>query len=148
MCQDWYLTLRSSITDSNIIALGIPNGEVYKALNKLLAAKFFKEKIDVTNIANENILDVGSVEDIISLLNTIVNTVTYDEFPINSETAVQNYVKMYMLGAKQSVFSEVHQAKGRVDLIVETNKRRIVFEFNLLRTKLNLKLNLQKPSSR
>ncbi len=121
---------------------------MYKALNKLLAAKFFKEKIDVTNIANENILDVGSVEDIISLLNTIVNTVTYDEFPINSETAVQNYVKMYMLGAKQSVFSEVHQAKGRVDLIVETNKRRIVFEFNLLRTKLNLKLNLQKPSSR
>lgn len=121
---------------------------MYKALNKLLAAKFFKEKIDVTNIANENILDVGSVEDIISLLNTIVNTVTYDEFPINPETAVQNYVKMYMLGAKQSVFSEVHLAKGRVDLIVETNKRRIVFEFNLLRTKLNLKLNLQKPSSR
>lgn len=44
MCQAGYLTLRSSITDSNIIALGIPNGEVYKALNKLLAAKFFKEK--------------------------------------------------------------------------------------------------------
>ena len=142
MCQTGYLTLRSSITDSNIIALGIPNGEVYKALNKLLAAKFFKEKIDVTNIANENILDVGSVEDIISLLNTIVNTVTYDEYPINSEAAVQNYVKMYLLGAKQTVFSEVHQAKGRVDLIVETNKRRIVFEFKFAQneTQSNVKL--------
>ena len=142
MCQTGYLTLRSSITDSNIIALGIPNGEVYKALNKLLAAKFFKEKIDVTNIANENILDVGSVEDIISLLNTIVNTVTYDEYPINSEAAVQNYVKMYLLGAKQSVFSEVHQAKGRVDLIVETNKRRIVFEFKFAQNETQSKAKL------
>ena len=38
MCQTGYLTLRSSLNDSNIIALGIPNGEIYKALNKLLAA--------------------------------------------------------------------------------------------------------------
>ena len=106
MCQTGYLTLRSSLNDSNIIALGIPNGEVYKALNKLLAAKFFKEKIDVTNDANENILDVGSVEDIISLLNTMVNTVTYDVYPLNSESAVQNYVKAYLLGAKQNVLRQ------------------------------------------
>ncbi len=142
MCQTGYLTLRSSITDSNIIALGIPNGEVYKALNKLLAAKFFKEKIDVTNVDNENILDVGSVEDIISLLNTIVNTVTYDEYPISSEATVQNYVKMYMLGAKQTVLSEVHQAKGRVDLIIETNKRRIVFEFKFAQNEAQSKAKL------
>ena len=88
MCQTGYLTLRSSLNDSNIIALGIPNGEIYKALNKLLAAKFFKGTIDVTNDANENILDVGSVEDIISLLNTMVNTVTYDAYPLNSESSV------------------------------------------------------------
>ena len=129
MCQTVYLTLRSSLNDSNIIALGIPNGEIYKALNKLLAAKFFKGTIDVTNDANENILDVGSVEDIISLLNTMVNTVTYDAYPLNSESSVQNYVKAYLLGAKQNVFSEIHQAKGRADLMIETNKRRIVIEF-------------------
>ena len=129
MSQTGYLTLRSSLNDSNIIALGIPNGEIYKALNKLLAAKFFKGTIDVTNDANENILDVGSVEDIISLLNTMVNTVTYDAYPLNSESSVQNYVKAYLLGAKQNVFSEIHQAKGRADLMIETNKRRIVIEF-------------------
>ena len=129
MSQTGYLTLRSSLNDSNIIALGIPNGEIYKALNKLLAAKFFKGTIDVTNDANENILDVGSVEDIISLLNNMVNTVTYDAYPLNSESSVQNYVKAYLLGAKQNVFSEIHQAKGRADLMIETNKRRIVIEF-------------------
>ena len=142
MCQTGYLTLRSSLNDSNIIALGIPNGEIYKALNKLLAAKFFKGKIDVTNDANENILDVGSVEDIISLLNTMVNTVTYDTYPLNSESAVQNYVKAYLLGAKQNVSSEVHHAKGRADLMIETNKRRIVIEFKYANNETEAKAKL------
>ena len=142
MCQTGYLTLRSSLNDSNIIALGIPNGEIYKALNKLLAAKFFKGTIDVTNDANENILDVGSVEDIISLLNTMVNTVTYDAYPLNSESAVQNYVKAYLLGAKQNVFSEIHQAKGRADLMIETNKRRIVIEFKYAKDETEAKAKL------
>ena len=142
MCQTGYLTLRSSLNDSNIIALGIPNGELYKALNKLLAAKFFKGTIDVTNDANENILDVGSVEDIISLLNTMVNTVTYDAYPLNSESSVQNYVKAYLLGAKQNVFSEIHQAKGRADLVIETNKRRIVIEFKYAKDETEAKAKL------
>ena len=142
MCQTGYLTLRSSLNDSNIIALGIPNGEIYKALNKLLAAKFFKGTIDVTNDANENILDVGSVEDIISLLNTMVNTVSYDAYPLNSESSVQNYVKAYLLGAKQNVSSEVHQAKGRADLMIETNKRRIVFEFKYAKNDTEAKAKL------
>ena len=142
MCQTGYLTLRSSLNDSNIIALGIPNGEIYKALNKLLAAKFFKGTIDVTNDANENILDVGSVEDIISLLNNMVNTVTYDAYPLNSELSVQNYVKAYLLGAKQNVFSEIHQAKGRADLMIETNKRRIVIEFKYAKDETEAKAKL------
>ena len=142
MCQTGYLTLRSSLNDSNIIALGIPNGELYKALNKLLAAKFFKGTIDVTNDANENILDVGYVEDIISLLNTMVNTVTYDAYPLNSESSVQNYVKAYLLGAKQNVFSEIHQAKGRADLMIETNKRRIVIEFKYAKDETEAKAKL------
>ena len=143
MCQTGYLTLRSSLNDSNIIALGIPNGEIYKALNKLLAAKFFKGTIDVTNDANENILDVGSVENIISLLNTMVNTVSYDAYPLNSESSVQNYVKAYLLGAKQNVSSEVHQAKGRADLMIENNKRRIVIEVKYAKdeTETRKKLN-------
>ena len=142
MSQTGYLTLRSSLNDSNIIALGIPNGEIYKALNKLLAAKFFKGTIDVTNDANENILDVGSVEDIISLLNNMVNTVTYDAYPLNSESSVQNYVKAYLLGAKQNVFSEIHQAKGRADLVIETNKRRIVIEFKYAQNETEAKAKL------
>ena len=142
MCQTGYLTLRSSLTESSDVFLGIPNGELYKALNKLLATKFFKGNISVSNANGENILNVGTVEDVISLLNTMVNTVTYDAYPLNSESAVQNYVKAYLLGAKQNVFSEVHQAKGRADLMIETNKRRIVIEFKYAQNETEAKAKL------
>ena len=142
MCQTGYLTLRSSLTESSDVFLGIPNGELYKALNKLLATKFFKGNISVSNANGENILNVGSVEDIISLLNTMVNTVTYDVYPLNSESAVQNYVKAYLLGAKQNVFSEIHQAKGRAYLTIETNKRIIVIEFKYAKDETEAKTKL------
>ena len=142
MCQTGYLTLRSSLTESSDVFLGIPNGELYKALNKLLATKFFKGNISVSNANGENILNVGTVEDVISLLNTMVNTVTYDAYPLNSESSVQNYVKAYLLGAKQNVFSEVHQAKGRADLMIETNKRRIVIEFKYVQNETEAKAKL------
>ena len=142
MCQTGYLTLRSSLTESSDVFLGIPNGELYKALNKLLATKFFKGNISVSNANGENILNVGTVEDVISLLNTMVNTVTYDAYPLNSELSVQNYVKAYLLGAKQNVFSEIHQAKGRADLMIETNKRRIVIEFKYAKDETEAKAKL------
>ena len=142
MCQTGYLTLRSSLTESSDVFLGIPNGELYKALNKLLATKFFKGNISISNTKGENILNVGTVEDIISLLNTMVNTVPYDDYPLNSESAVQNYVKAYLLGAKQNVSSEVHQAKGRADLMIETNKRRIVIEFKYAQNETEAKTKL------
>ena len=142
MCQTGYLTLRSSLTESSDVFLGIPNGELYKALNKLLATKFFKGNISISNTKGENILNVGTVEDIISLLNTMVNTVPYDDYPLNSESSVQNYVKAYLLGAKQNVFSEIHQAKGRADLMIETNKRRIVIEFKYAKDETEAKAKL------
>ena len=142
MCQTGYLTLRSSLTESSDVFLGIPNGELYKALNKLLATKFFKGNISVSNANGENILNVGTVEDVISLLNTMVNTVTYDAYPLNSESSVQNYVKAYLIRAKQNVFSEIHQAKGRADLVIETNKRSIVIEFKYAKDETEAKAKL------
>ena len=44
MCQTGYLTLRSALTSGDLtVDLGIPNGEIYKALNRLLAINFYKE---------------------------------------------------------------------------------------------------------
>lgn len=128
MCQTGYLTLRSAITDSVDICLGIPNGEVYKALGKVLATKFFNKTIQIKDSLGHNILDTGSVDEIMQLINTYFNTIPYDNYPINSEAAAQAFLQVFLLGGKQNVITERHQAKGRPDLMVETNNRRIVFE--------------------
>ena len=77
----------------------------------------------------KNLLEEGTVDDIIKLFNSALNTVSYDDYPIVSESSVQNMLKLYLLGAHQEVLSEVHEAKGRADLVVNTDNRRIVFEF-------------------
>ena len=58
MCQTGYLTLRSNLKYSEML-LGIPNGEIYKALTSLLATKFFEGKIKVFNEKGINIIEEG-----------------------------------------------------------------------------------------
>ena len=141
MCQTGYLTLRSNLKYSEML-LGIPNGEIYKALTSLLAAKFFEGKIKVFNEKGINIIEEGSVEDIVSLLNTIVNSVPYDNYPISSEAMVQSLIQAYLRGAGFDVQTEVHDAKGRADLIVNTDNRRIVIEFKYAQNEAETKAKL------
>ena len=142
MCQTGYLTLRSDLKKSSTVLLGIPNGEIYKALNRLLAKNIFKGNSDVTDDQGKNLLEVGSVDDIINLFNSALNSVSYDNYPIVSESSVQNMLKLYLLGAHQEVLSEVHEAKGRADLIVNTDNRRIVFEFKYAKNETETKAKL------
>ena len=142
MCQTGYLTLRSDLNKTSTVALGIPNGEIYKALNRLLAKNIFKGNTDVTDDQGMNLLEVGSVDDIIKLFNSALNSVSYDNYPIVSESSVQNMLKLYLLGAHQEVLSEVHEAKGRADLIVNTDNRRIVFEFKYAKNETETKAKL------
>ena len=142
MCQTGYLTLRSDLNKTSTVALGIPNGEIYKALNRLLANNIFKGNTDITDDYGRSLLEVGTVDDIINLFNSALNSVSYDNYPIVSESSVQNMLKLYLLGAHQEVLSEVHEAKGRADLIVNTDNRRIVFEFKYAKNETETKAKL------
>ena len=142
MCQTGYLTLRSDLNKTSTVALGIPNGEIYKALNRLLAKNIFKGNTDITDDYGRSLLEVGTVDDIINLFNSALNSVSYDNYPIVSESSVQNMLKLYLLGAHQEVLSEVHEAKGRADLIVNTDNRRIVFEFKYAKNETETKAKL------
>ena len=142
MCQTGYLTLRSDLNKTSTVALGIPNGEIYKALNRLLANNIFKGNTDITDDYGRSLLEVGTVEDIINLFNRALNSVSYDNYPIVSESSVQNMLKLYLLGAHQKVLSELHEAKGRADLVVNTDNRRIVFEFKYAKNETEAKSKL------
>ena len=142
MCQTGYLTLRSDLNKTSTVALGIPNGEIYKALNRLLANNIFKGNTDITDDYGRSLLEVGTVEDIINLFNSALNSVSYDNYPIVSESSVQNMLKLYLLGAHQKVLSELHEAKGRADLVVNTDNRRIFFEFKYAKNETEAKSKL------
>ncbi len=144
MCQTGYLTLRSEVKVlKSRIYLGIPNGEIHKAITHLLALMVFNNDINVDNEKGENLFEIGSFEDIITLLNSIMHSVPYDNYPILSEAAVQNSIRLYLSGAGMEAKSEVLEAKGRADLILETDNRRIVFELKLAQNDEEAKIKLK-----
>ncbi len=143
MCQTGYLTLRSALTSGDLtVDLGIPNGEIYKALNRLLAINFYKEGIYTLAKGVRDLLDAGDIEDIIDRFNSVINSVSYDHFPINSEAAVQNYLYLFLIGAGIETTTESHSSKGRADLIIETKNRRLVFELKYAQNETEAKTKL------
>ena len=143
MCQTGYLTLRSALTSGDLtVDLGIPNGEIYKALNRLLAINFYKEGIYALARGVRDLLDAGEIEDIIDRFNSVINSVSYDHFPINSESMVQNYLYLFLIGAGIEATTESHSSKGRADLIIDTKNRRLVFELKYAQNETEAKTKL------
>ena len=143
MCQTGYLTLRSSVCNTLDVCLGIPNYEVYKALIRLMALRYFgKDKVSVMDCYGHNIVDTGSVEDIEDLLNRIFNSIAYDNYPVDSEASVQSHVQLFMLVNGFKVTSETHSAKGRADLMIESDNRRIIFELKFAHNENEAKAKL------
>ena len=143
MCQTGYLTLRSALKSGDLtVDLGIPNGEIYKALNRLLAINFYKEGIYALAKGVRDLLDAGEIEDIIDRFNSVINSVSYDHFSINSESVVQNYLYLFLIGAGIETTTESHSSKGRADLIIETKNRRLVFELKYAQNETETKTKL------
>ena len=141
MCQTGYLTLRSPVYTKGFMTLGIPNSEVYNALLSLMALNIFDDT-KLENV-NEQILSQSKdVGEIIELFNTVLNTVSYDKFPISSEAVVQQLLYMYLKGICNSVSAELHSSKGRADLVIESDNRRIVFEFKYAKNEIEAKVKL------
>ena len=141
MCQTGYLTLRSPVYSKGFMTLGIPNSEVYNALFSLMALNIFDDTKLLS--VNEQILtqskDAG---EILGLFNTVLNTVSYDNYPISSEAVVQQLLYMYLKGICNSVIAELHSSKGRADLVIESDNRRIVFEFKYAENETEAKAKL------
>ena len=141
MCQTGYLTLRSPVYSKGFMTLGIPNSEVYNALFSLMALNIFDDTKLLS--VNEQILtqskDAG---EILGLFNTVLNTVSYDNYPISSEAVVQQLLYMYLKGICNSVTAEQHSSKGRADLAIESDNRRIVFEFKYAENETEAKAKL------
>ena len=141
MCQTGYLTLRSPVYSKGFMTLGIPNSEVYNALFSLMALNIFDDT-KLENVNEQILTQSKDVGEIIELFNTVLNTVSYDNYPINSEAVVQQLLYMYLKGICNSVSAELHSSKGRADLVIESDNRRIVFEFKYAQNETEAKAKL------
>ncbi len=141
MCQTGYLTLRSPVYSKGFMTLGIPNSEVYNALFSLMALNIFDDT-KLENVNEQILAQSNDVGEIIGLFNTVLNTVSYDNYPISSEAVVQQLLYMYLKGICNSVTAEQHSSKGRADLVIESDNRRIVFEFKYAENETEAKAKL------
>ena len=141
MCQTGYLTLRSPVYSKGFMTLGIPNSEVYNALFSLMALKVFDDT-KLENVNEQILAQSNDVGEIIGLFNTVLNTVSYDNYPINTEAMVQQLLYTYLKGICNSVSAELHSSKGRADLVIESDNRRIVFEFKYAKNETEAKSKL------
>ena len=83
MCQTGYLTLRSPVYSKGFMTLGIPNSEVYNALFSLMALNVFDDT-KLENVNEQILAQSNDVGEIIGLFNTVLNIVSYDNYPINT----------------------------------------------------------------
>ena len=141
MCQTGYLTLRSPVYSKGFMTLGIPNSEVYNALFSLMALNVFDDT-KLENVNEQILAQSNDVGEIIGLFNTVLNTVSYDNYPINTEAMVQQLLYTYLKGICNSVSAELHSSKGRADLVIESDNRRIVFEFKYAKNETEAKAKL------
>ncbi|MGN0916476.1 MAG: AAA family ATPase [Succinivibrio sp.] len=143
MCQTGYLTLRSSLTDDAFdVDLGIPNFEVKKALAKLLKSKFFNTSVNVQARDAKELFNSGSADNIIERFNCVLNSITYDNYPVINESALVNYLNIFLTAVGINTVVESHSSKGRADLSLELRDKRIIFEFKYAENESDAKTKL------
>ena len=128
MCQTGYLTLKSEIKAPRRVKLGTANREVKAALNSLLSQKFFNSDKLESFFDADIILENGTVDEIISHLNSVLATIPYDKYPVENESILRALIQMYLSGLRCDVRAEQHNFKGRSDILINLDKRRIILE--------------------
>ena len=128
MCQTGYLTLKSEIKAPRRVKLGTANREVKAALNSLLSQKFFNSDKLESFFDADIILEKGTVDEIISHLNSVLATIPYDKYPVENESILRALIQMYLSGLRCDVRAEQHNFKGRSDILINLDKRRIILE--------------------
>ena len=137
--QSGYLTIKEYDIRYNRYVLGFPNDEVkYAFLERLMnvytsSSGKMKGNFAITRFS-ENI-EKGNIDEVLSMIKALLASIPYDSFSEekvelrehNYQTAI--YLVFTLLG--QYVRSEVHSAKGRSDVEVETADGIYIFEFKV-----------------
>ena len=142
MTQTGYLTLKSKLeNEDRFISLGIPNSEIKRALVKTTCIKIIGFMPSIKSTSRHNV-EFGSFEEIKDLFTAILNLVPYEYRLIRDEWSL---CWAYLIAFKMANFPikpENTTLKGRSDIELEFNQRRIVIEFKFAKDESETKKQL------
>ena len=58
----------------------------------------------------------------------VLAALAYDKYPVKDETVLRALLQVYLIGKNHDVRVELHNYKGRSDILVNFPKRRVVIE--------------------
>lgn len=129
--QTGYLTIKA-IDESGNIELGYPNREVASSLAQLYVEELTRSR----NFPRRDIvkaLSMGDVSSVVEYFNSFANAIDYQQFPLRNEANCRFLLQMLMLMSALQPQVEVHTAKGRSDLEVDSGDCHWVFELKYAR---------------
>ncbi len=130
--QTGYLTIKSYDEEFNSYALGYPNEEVKYGFLKCLAPYYLRAENQTNPLdVRSFIIDIekGETDQLRDRFTALFARLPYPADETIVEQNFQNVIYIVFMLLGQYVMTEVHNAKGRADAIVETKDYIYVFEF-------------------
>jgi len=137
--QTGYLTIKDYNLEEKVYLLGFPNDEVRYAFIYYLLDEynnFLPSSQQEYNIRDfTNAMKEGDIERVLTLIKSLMASIPYDSLPQDKialrEQNYQTIVYLIFRLMGERVRSEVHSAKGRSDVEVETADGIYIFEFKV-----------------
>ena len=140
--QTGYLTFDKNVNESYFY-LKIPNLEIKQSLADLYFTTMY-DGDKVTPDLDSKFSTYETTKDFVDLFNRILNAIDYEHYPLTQESAVTNSLFMFFSGYGLTHTNvNVHSSKGRADLIIDDEKRRIVCELKYAKDTDNAEKLLQ-----
>ena len=137
LAQTGYLTIKT--VRGTTVTLGYPNREVSVSMARLYAEVILDKK--AINRAGEgylaDYLEKGDLPAFVKEVNRIILGIDYQAFPLTTEASCRSAVSIMVSSSSALVTArgEVHNALGRSDLEIQTDKNYWVLEFKFCREK-------------
>lgn len=135
LAQTGYLTIKA--VRGTTVTLGYPNREVSVSMARLYAEAILDK--NAINRAGEgylaDYLEDGNLSAFVEEVNRIVLGIDYQAFPLSSEASCRAAVFIMVSSSSTLITArcEAHNAHGRSDLEIQTNKNYWVLEFKYCR---------------
>jgi len=129
-----YLTIKSILPHLNAYCLGFPNREVSHAFSESLIAAFATSKAETSKCLLELAANLYSSpwndKKFFEIIGRLFALIPYDLY-IRQEKHFHSLFHLIIKLAGLQINAEVHTQQGRLDAVIDTKDKILIFEFKL-----------------